>query len=51
LSEEQADNAKAHDLYEYWKPLSWLGTIHPTSVYDEFNQESSGKPSSPQHLV
>ena len=28
--EEQANNAKAHDLY--WKPLSWLGTIRPTSA-------------------
>jgi hypothetical protein len=30
--EEQADNAKARDLY--WKPLSWLGTgtIRPTSA-------------------
>ena len=27
--EEQPDNAKARDLY--WKPLSWLGTIRPTS--------------------
>jgi hypothetical protein len=27
--EEQADNAKARDLY--WKPLSWLGTIRSTS--------------------
>ena len=28
--EEQADNAKARDLF--WKPLSWLGTIRPTSL-------------------
>jgi hypothetical protein len=28
--EEQADNAKARNLY--WKPLSWLGTIRPTSA-------------------
>jgi hypothetical protein len=28
--EEQADNAKARDLY--WKPLSWLGTIRPSSA-------------------
>ena len=27
--EEQADNAKARELF--WKPLSWLGTIRPTS--------------------
>ena len=33
--EEQADNTKAHDLY--WKPLSWLGTIRPTSDNDAFN--------------
>jgi hypothetical protein len=30
--EEQADNAKARDLY--WKPLSWLG---PTSAHDAFD--------------
>ena len=30
--EEQADNAQARDLY--WKPLSWLGTIRPTSAND-----------------
>jgi hypothetical protein len=28
--EEQADNVKARNLY--WKPLSWLGTIRPTSA-------------------
>jgi hypothetical protein len=33
--EEQADNAKARDLS--WKPLSWLGTIRPTSANDAFN--------------
>ena len=33
--EEQADNAKARDLY--WKPLSWLGTISPTSANDSFD--------------
>jgi hypothetical protein len=33
--EEQADNAKARDLY--WKPLSWLGTIRPSSANDAFN--------------
>jgi hypothetical protein len=27
--EEQAENAKARDLY--WKPLSWLGTILPST--------------------
>ena len=31
--EEQADNAKAL----YWKPLSWLGTIRPTSANDAFD--------------
>jgi hypothetical protein len=31
--EEQADNAKASDLY----PLSWLGTIRPTSANDAFD--------------
>jgi hypothetical protein len=30
--EEQADNTQARDLY--WKPLSWLGTIRPTSAND-----------------
>jgi hypothetical protein len=33
--EEQAENAKARDLY--WKPLSWLGTIRPTSATDAFD--------------
>ena len=33
--EEQADNAKARDLY--WKPLSWLGTIRPSSASDAFD--------------
>ena len=33
--EEQAENAKARDLY--WKPLSWLGTIRPTSANDAFD--------------
>ena len=33
--EEQADNAQARDLY--WKPLSWLGTIRPTSANDVFD--------------
>jgi hypothetical protein len=33
--EEQADNAKARDLY--WKPLSWLGTIRPSSGNDAFD--------------
>jgi hypothetical protein len=33
--EEQADNAQASDLY--WKPLSWLGTIRPTSANDAFD--------------
>ena len=32
--EEQADNAKARELF--WKPLSWLGTIRPTSANDAF---------------
>jgi hypothetical protein len=30
--EEQADNAKARELF--WKPLSWLGAIRPTSAND-----------------
>jgi hypothetical protein len=33
--EEQADNAKARDLY--LKPLSWLGTILPSSANDAFD--------------
>jgi hypothetical protein len=32
---KQDDNAKARDLY--WKPLSWLGTISPTSATDAFD--------------
>ena len=33
--EEQADNAKARELF--WKPLSWLGAIRPTSTNDAFD--------------
>jgi hypothetical protein len=33
--EEQADNAKACDFF--WKPLSWLGTIRPSSANDAFD--------------
>ena len=33
--EEQADNAKARDLF--WKPLSWLATIRPSSANDAFD--------------
>ena len=33
--EEQADNAKVRELF--WKPLSWLGTIRPTSANDAFD--------------
>ncbi len=33
--ELKADNAQARDLY--WKPLSWLGTIRPTSANDAFD--------------
>ena len=33
--EEQANNAKAHELF--WKPLSWLGAIRPTSANDAFD--------------
>ncbi len=33
--EEHADNAQARDLY--WKSLSWLGTIWPTSASDAFD--------------
>jgi len=34
-SEQQADNAKARDLF--WKPLSWLGTLRPSSATDAFD--------------
>ena len=34
--EEHADNAKARDL-SYWKPLSWLGTILPSSANVAFD--------------
>jgi hypothetical protein len=37
--EEQADNAKARDLY--WKPLSWLRTIQPSSANDAFRLRPS----------
>jgi hypothetical protein len=33
--EDQADNAKARELF--WEPLSWLGTIRPTSANDAFD--------------
>ena len=33
--EERADHAKACDLYK--KPLSWLGTIRPSSANDVFD--------------
>ena len=33
--EEQADNTKARELF--WKPLSWLGDIRPTSANDAFD--------------
>ena len=33
--EEQADIDKASDLY--WKPLSWLGTIRPSSANHAFD--------------
>jgi hypothetical protein len=33
--EEQAEDAKARELF--WKPLSWLGTIRPTSANDSFD--------------
>jgi hypothetical protein len=33
--EEQTDNNKARELF--WKPLSWLGTIRPTSANDAFD--------------
>jgi hypothetical protein len=38
--EEHADNAKAHDLY--WKPLSWLGTIRPSTANDAFDPKPVG---------
>ena len=33
--EEQANNDKARELF--WKPLSWLGAIRPTSANDAFD--------------
>ena len=33
--EEQADNAKARDLF--WKPLSWLETLRPSNATDAFD--------------
>jgi hypothetical protein len=33
--EEQANNAKARELF--WKPLSWLCTIRPTSANNAFD--------------
>ena len=33
--EEQADNAKPRELW--WKPLSWLGTLRPTTVNDAWD--------------
>jgi hypothetical protein len=33
--EEQADNAKARELY--WKPMAWLGAIRPTTANDAFD--------------
>ena len=33
--EDQADNAKARELF--WKPLSWLDVIRPTSANDAFD--------------
>ena len=38
--EEQADNAKARNLY--WKSLSWLGTVRPTSANDAFRSSALG---------
>jgi hypothetical protein len=34
--EAQTDNAKARDLL--WKPLSWLGTLRPTTANDAWDQ-------------
>jgi len=36
--EEKADNAMARDLH--WKPLSWLGTLRPTTANDAWDQPS-----------
>jgi hypothetical protein len=33
--EDQTDNDKAREIF--WKPLSWLGTIRPTSANDAFD--------------
>ena len=37
VDEEQAVNAKARKLF--WKPLSWLGAIRPTSTNDALDPE------------
>jgi hypothetical protein len=34
--EEQADNAKAREFH--WNPLSWLGTLRPTTANDAWDQ-------------
>jgi hypothetical protein len=34
---EQADNSKACELH--WKPLSWLGTLRPTTTNDAWDQQ------------
>ncbi len=34
--EEQAGNATARELH--WKPLSWLGTLRPTTANDAWDQ-------------
>ena len=35
MDARETDTAQARDLY--WKPLSWLGTIRPTSANDAFD--------------
>jgi hypothetical protein len=37
--EEQADNSKACELH--WKPLSWLGTLRPTTTNDAWDEKNS----------
>jgi len=33
--EDQADDGKARELH--WKPMSWLGTLRPTTVDDAWD--------------
>jgi hypothetical protein len=45
--EEQADNAKAREIF--WKPLSWLCTIRPTSANINLNVQVCSIVTAPMH--